>query len=95
VVSRLVQAGDRARPEQGLDQFLTAHAAEHRPDIIGGGRFWVGPDSAYDVTYFTSEADARAGESKPLPPAMEEFAPELAQLMARTEFFDLGDPWLY
>jgi hypothetical protein len=78
-----------------LDELFEEHAAEVRPDIIGSVRVWAGPDSGYDITYFTSEADARAGESKPLPAGMEELAPELEKLMSNTEFIDLSDPWLY
>ena len=71
------------------------HAPTSRPDIIGGFRVWFGPDSGYDVTYFTSEAEAREGESAEPPAALAEMADELAEIMARTEFIDLTDPWLY
>lgn len=77
-----------------LDSQMAAVAAEWRPDLIGGFRMWTGPDSTIEVNYFTSEADARAGEQKP-PPA--EFAGDQATfeaMMANTTFIDLREPWL-
>ena len=38
---------------------------------------WTEADAGFDVTYFTSEADARAGESKPFPPEFEDVAGEM------------------
>lgn len=78
-----------------LDSAFEEHAPGSRPDIIGGFRVWTESDAGYDVTYFTSEADAREGESKPRPPEFEEFADDMEQFMANTEFFDLTDPWLH
>jgi hypothetical protein len=78
-----------------VDRVFEEHAAEFRPDIIGGIRVWLGPDSGYDVTYFTSEAEARAGESATPPAELAQLAPELEQILANTEYIDLPDPWLY
>jgi hypothetical protein len=78
-----------------LDAVFEQHAAEYRPDLIGSLRVWTADDSAYDISYFTSEAEARAGEAKPMPPALQELSSEWQELMARTEFLDLSDPWLY
>ncbi len=45
--------------------------------------------------YFTSEADARAGEKKEAPPEMEKMMAEMAGLgVGETTYFDLTDPWL-
>jgi hypothetical protein len=78
-----------------LDRVYEEHATSFRPDIIGGIRVWLGPDSGYDITYFTSEAEARKGESKEPPAALAELGPELEQIMANTEYIDLSDPWLF
>lgn len=78
-----------------LDDLFEEHAPGFRPDIVGGLRAWTAPDAGYDVTYFTSEADARAGEAKPWPPEFDDVAEELQQMMAGTEFLDLPDPWIY
>lgn len=78
-----------------LDALFEEHAPTVRPDVIGSLRAWTGPDTGYDVTYFTSEADARAGESKPMPPEFGELAEDFERMMANTEYFDLPDPWIY
>ena len=78
-----------------LDALFEEHAPAYRPDIIGGLRAWTSADGGYDVTYFTSEADARAGESKPMPPPFDDVAADLERFMANTEFFDLPDPWIF
>jgi hypothetical protein len=78
-----------------LDALFEEHAPTLRPDIVGGLRVWTGPGSSYDVTYFSNEADARAGESKPMPPEFAEVAGDFETMMANTEFIDLPDPWLY
>ena len=78
-----------------LDVLFEQHAPTLRPDIIGGLRVWTGTDSGYDVTYFTSESEARAGESKPFPPEFDDVMSDLEAMMANTEFLDLPDPWIY
>jgi hypothetical protein len=78
-----------------LDRVFEQHAATVRPDLIGSLRVWTGPTSGYDVSYFTSEAEARQGEAKPLPAELQELGPELEAMMANTEFIDLSEPWLY
>lgn len=70
-------------------------AADWRPDLIGGLRVWTGPDRYTDVNYFTSEADARAGEKKEPPPELAAQASQFEALMADVEFIDLKDPWLF
>lgn len=78
-----------------LDAGFEEHAADWRPDVIGGLRVWTGPDRYVDATYFTSEADARAGEKKEPPPELAEQAKQFEQVMADVEYIDLKDPWLY
>lgn len=78
-----------------LDVLYEQHASTFRPEILGGLRAWTGPNSGYDVTYFSSESEARDGESKPLPAEFDGVMGDLERLMAGTEFFDLRDPWLY
>jgi hypothetical protein len=84
---------DRAAVER-IDATFAEHA-DARPDLIGGFRVWTGPNTGYDVNYFTSEAEARAGESGGLPPELEAIMPEFQKLLDATEFFDLTDPWLH
>jgi hypothetical protein len=69
--------------------------AEHRPDVIGSVA--IGHDQgAYTmVMYFTSEAEARAGERKEPPPELQAQMEEMNTLtIGEPEFFDLEHPLL-
>jgi hypothetical protein len=69
--------------------------AELRPDVIGS--VTIGHDQgAYTmVMYFTSEADAREGERKELPPELQAQMEEMNSLsIGEPEFFDLKQPIL-
>jgi hypothetical protein len=84
---------DRAKLVE-LDAAFERAAADVRPDILGGLRAWTGPTSFVEVGYFTSEAEARAGEATQPPE-------EVAALMSAwqgiidVEFVDVGEPWLF
>jgi hypothetical protein len=68
---------------------------EFRPDILGTLMVNYDDDGWAMAIYFTSEAEARAGEQKPPPPDMAEAMAELDTLaIGETEYFDLTDPWL-
>jgi hypothetical protein len=84
---------DRARMAR-LDEQLTRFAGV-RPDLLGGVRVWTGPDSCVEVNYFSSEAEAREGETKELPPELQEMMGEFQDLMKNTEFLDLRHPQLH
>ena len=77
-----------------MDAAFESVAATIRPDVIGSLRIWTGPTSAYDVTYFTSEAEAREGEAKDFPPEFADLMDDFQAVMASTDFIDLPDPWL-
>jgi hypothetical protein len=81
---------DRARELMAED---SDKWAAFRPDVIGSVA--VGHDGgAYTmVMYFTSEADAREGESKEVPPELQANMDEMNKLSVGTpEFFDLKQP---
>jgi hypothetical protein len=70
--------------------------AAFRPEILG--TVAVGhDDGGYTVAiYFTSEADARAGERKEPPPELAAQMEEMNKLMTEEpEFLDLKHPWIY
>jgi hypothetical protein len=85
---------DRAKVKEGDAQFEPL-AAELRPDLIGGVRVWTGPDSMIEANYFTSEAEARAGESKPPPPEVAEGFADFMEMMSKAEFVDFSNPYLH
>jgi hypothetical protein len=81
---------DRARQLMAQDSDKWAAL---RPDMIGS--VTVGHDGgAYTmVMYFTSEADAREGERKEVPPELQANMDEMNKLsVGETEFFDLTQP---
>ena len=88
-------SGEEARARELMTQDSETWAA-FRPEILG--TVAVGhPDGGYTVAiYFTSEADARAGERKEPPPELATQMEEMDKLMTeQPEFFDLKQPWLY
>ncbi|MDP9386428.1 MAG: hypothetical protein M3Q48_00490 [Actinomycetota bacterium] len=84
---------DRARM-RAIEEEAADRLAELRPDLLGALRAWHpdGPVTAID--YFTSEADARKGESQELPPDDAALFAEWMSLIEGPEFIDLPSPWL-
>lgn len=69
---------------------------EVRPDVIGMLAAVHGDGDYTVVNYFTSEAEAREGEQKDMPPEMAEVMAEVGELeVGQPSFLDLGKPWLY
>lgn len=66
-----------------------------RSDVIGSTIAWHADDeAATQVVYFTSEAEARAGEAQDDPESDERFA-EMATAMSQPRYIDITEPWLY
>jgi hypothetical protein len=85
---------DRGRMH-AMDRVFKAAAGSFRPDLIGGLRVWTGPQTYIEIAYFTSEADARAGEKKEPPAELRDMMSEFEDVTRDVEFIDLEDPWLY
>jgi hypothetical protein len=81
---------DRVKMKE-LDAQFEKFSGE-RPDLIGTFRVWTGPDSCVEAAYFSSEAEAREGESKELPAELAKVMADFGEMMANTEFLDLKDP---
>lgn len=84
---------DRARIER-VDLALP-QVAQLRSDLLGVVRIWTGPTTCVDVNYFTSEADARAGEGSDIPAELQPLMAEFQEITRRTEYLDLTDPQLF
>ena len=80
---------------RAIDEQFEHHAADFRPDLLGGLRIWTASDRYVEVAYFTNESEARAGEKKEPPAVLGEAMGEFEALMANVEFIDLKEPWLY
>ncbi|HEX4866555.1 MAG TPA: hypothetical protein VFV32_02915 [Acidimicrobiales bacterium] len=88
------RGSDPDRAKELMAQDADAWAA-FRPDVVGS--LSIGHDEgAYTmVTYFTSEAEAREGERKELPPELRAQMEELGGLsLGEPEYFDLTRPFL-
>jgi hypothetical protein len=69
--------------------------AAFRPEVLGSLAITHSDGTWTMVLYFTSEADAREGESKEPPPELQAQMAEMDKLSVGVPtFFDLRDPWL-
>lgn len=87
IAGRTKDADRLKQVEQELD------GAMDRPDIIGGTSGFNG-DRFVDVVYFTSEAEARANEAKPLEGKAKELMDEMQSLAVEMRYYDLTEPVL-
>jgi hypothetical protein len=76
-----------------LDERVEAVLPELRPDLLGSVRAWDG-DHYTEAAYFTSEAEARAGEAKPPPAELAEAMREWQDVMGPITYYDLPRPKL-
>jgi len=83
----------RARELMSQD---SAEWSKFRPDVLGSVAAQYDDGSYTMAMYFTSEADARAGEKKEPPPKLKAQMEEMNRLtVGETKFFDIRHPWLY
>ena len=80
---------DRAKIEQ-MDAAMEPYMGA-RPDLLGGFRVWTGADACVDVAYFTSEAEARQGETAEMPAELADVMAGMGDAMGTTEYIDLTD----
>jgi hypothetical protein len=87
----------RARDRQRIEEINDVVATEmrtSRPDVVGSVAVWSG-DRVCDITYFSSEAEAREGEQKKLPEAHQALFDEWRSLLEDVTFLDVKEPWIY
>jgi hypothetical protein len=86
---------DPARAKELMAQMPSDAMAAHRPDLVGSVSIGHDEGAWTQVMYFTSEADAREGESKETPPEMQAAMDEMMKISAGPpDFFDLRRPLL-
>jgi hypothetical protein len=90
-VQVMVGKTDDAAKYREVGKSMEPVIAKLRPDVIGGITAYAPDGSFYDITYFTSEAEAREGEKKEFPADVQEQMSEFGS--AIQEFIDLRDPW--
>lgn len=82
---------DRARFE-AVEESLGPAFVAHRPDFLAGYRVWLSDSELVAVDFFSSEAEARAGEAKEMPDELRRgFADWMASL-EDVEWLNLPDP---
>jgi hypothetical protein len=81
---------DRARLDQ-LNEVVASELTKSRPDVVGAVTVWDG-DRAIDITYFSSEAEAREGEKKELPAEHKAMFEEWQSLLSDVTYLDLPKP---
>jgi hypothetical protein len=89
------RATDPARGKALMEQMNGLDMAGMRPDILGS--LSIGHDDGRwtQVIYFSSEAEARAGERREMPPEAQALMAEMVAISAGPpEFFDLREPML-
>ena len=89
------QVTDPARAKELMAGMPSDALAEFRPDLLGS--LMIGHEDGRwtQVLYFTSEAEARVGEKKPLPPEWQTTMDELGKLsLGEPDFIDLRRPIL-
>ena len=84
---------DRERSDQ-MEKEFEELGPKMRPDIIGGYTCWKDDGSFTSINYFTSEAEARKGESQEIPSEYQESFKEWMTLYSDMRYLDLKDPWL-
>jgi hypothetical protein len=92
-----VMFGETSDPERTIDLMVESRdeRAALRPDILGQVAIAHGEGRFTFINYFTTEAEAREGERKPLPPELIRTMTALDELSVRErEFLDLRSPWL-
>ncbi|MDQ4143375.1 MAG: hypothetical protein M3198_06470 [Actinomycetota bacterium] len=82
---------DIQRSNELADQF-ESEGRKHRPDMIGSVDCWSADGGYTTAIYFTSEAEAREGESKEMPENLKAAMEEMMSLAEETRFLDLRDP---
>ena len=88
-----VRTSDPERMRE-LDKQFESTMSSARPDLIGGVTVDRGDGRTTSINYFTSEAEARAGEAQELPPELAEAFGEWQTLMTEAVYIDLKEPRL-
>lgn len=81
--------------ERALTAEFASGSGDFRPELLGG-IVGVNDDGSFaQAFYFTSEADARAGEQQEMPAELLEGFTESQAATTEIRFLDLTNPWFY
>jgi hypothetical protein len=86
---------DAARAKELMGRMNADDMAGLRPDILGSVSIGEDDGEWTQVLYFTSEAEAREGERKEMPPEAQAVMAEMMKIsVGPPDFFDLREPTL-
>lgn len=85
--------GDRAAARSAMVEAEPVLRRE-RPDILGGFTLWLDDDRFIDVAYFSSEQDAREGETRELSAEGRAVFEEFGRVLAAEGYADIPHPRL-
>lgn len=91
-VQIMIGTGEREEVRAAIGEAEDVLRSE-RPDILGGFTAWSG-DRFFDVAYFTSEAEARAGENKELSEEGRAVFERFGEVLNVEEYLDIPSPRL-
>jgi hypothetical protein len=86
------RVADRARFVE-IEERLAEPFHRARPDLLGALRAWHDDDTLTAVDWFSSVADARAGERQEMSEQLKTLFGQWQEQLADTRWFDLLDPW--
>ncbi|MFP5297817.1 MAG: hypothetical protein ACLGHL_02375 [Actinomycetota bacterium] len=66
----------------------------HRPEVLAASIAWFDDDHFSETVFFTSEQEAREGESREFPGGMAGLFGELMNLVEDLTYVDVRDPWI-
>jgi hypothetical protein len=84
--------GDRARFVE-IEERLAEPFHRARPDLLGALRAWNADGTLTGVDWFSSVAEARAGERQDMSEQLQALFGQWQEQLAETRWFDLPDPW--
>ncbi|WP_436495494.1 hypothetical protein [Actinokineospora sp. HUAS TT18] len=90
IIQGRVTDRDKAR---ALNERAAGMLSQHRPDVIGATIAMDDAGYFCETVFFTSEAEAREGESKDLPPEARALMEEEMALLQDVSYRDLRHPW--
>jgi len=93
-VQVIESASDAPPTAKELAEASSGLIAQHRPDVLGGFVAVAGDGTVFDAVYFTSEAEARENEARPLPDDAQAAMDALMAPLGEPTYHDLSDPIL-
>lgn len=91
---QIIEGSTEDKPRwRAINEAMQEVMRTNRPEVLAATVVWS-EDRFLETVYFTSEQDAREGESQEFPGGMEGLFNELMDLVRDMSYLDLRSPWL-